>query len=61
MICPKCKKEFNQEPAISRRNKSEICPICGHREALEDAINSSAISKEEADEILKALSANEEI
>lgn len=61
MICTKCKKEFNQPPAMSRRDKSEICPICGHREALEDAINSGAMTKEEADEILKALSANEEI
>lgn len=60
MICPKCKKEFNQPPAISRIDKSEICPMCGHREALEDAVNSGAMSKEEADEILEVLIANKE-
>ena len=55
MICPKCKKEFSDKPAMSRRDKSEICPLCGHREALEDAVNSGAITQEEADEIIEAL------
>ena len=37
MICPKCKKEFNGYPAISRRdNKTKICSDCGTREALKD-------------------------
>lgn len=36
-ICPKCGKEYNDYPAISRRdNKTEICPECGQIEALED-------------------------
>lgn len=34
--CPKCKKEFTGYPAISRKdNKTEICPECGVREAIE--------------------------
>ena len=36
MICPKCKKEFSDPPAISRDdNKTEICPECGVKEAME--------------------------
>ena len=38
MICPRCNKEFSDPPALSRRdNKTNICPICGVREALEYA------------------------
>lgn len=34
--CPKCKKEFTEHPALSREdNKTEICPECGVRGALE--------------------------
>ena len=37
-VCPKCGKEYNDYPALSRRdNKTLICPECGVREALEDA------------------------
>lgn len=37
-VCPKCGKEYNDYPAISRRdNKTPICPECGVLEALEDA------------------------
>lgn len=36
-ICPICKATYDEYPAISRRdNKTEICPICGIDEALED-------------------------
>ena len=36
-ICPKCGKEYNDYPAISRHdNETEICPLCGMSEALED-------------------------
>lgn len=36
--CPKCGKEYSDRSALSRRdNKTEICPDCGMREALEDA------------------------
>lgn len=55
MICQKCKKEFSDKPAMSRRDNSEICPMCGHREALEDAVNSGAMTQEEADEIIEVL------
>ena len=35
-ICPKCGKEYVGYPAISRDdNKTEICPNCGTREALD--------------------------
>lgn len=35
-ICPKCKKEYEGYPAISRKdNKTEICSECGLLEALE--------------------------
>lgn len=34
--CPKCKKEFTEYPALSRNdNKTEICPECGVKEAVE--------------------------
>ncbi len=36
MKCPKCKKEIEGVPAISRYdNKTKICADCGTREALE--------------------------
>ena len=35
--CPRCKKEFEGHPAISRRdNKTEICSDCGIQEAIFD-------------------------
>lgn len=41
MICPKCKQEYFGCPAVSRvDNKTEICPECGVREALEAAAES---------------------
>ena len=34
--CPKCGCGYDDPPAISRDdNKTEICPSCGIREALE--------------------------
>ena len=36
-VCPKCGKEYRGYPALSRRdNKTEICPDCGQKEALDD-------------------------
>lgn len=35
-ICPKCGKEYQGHPALSRvDNATYICPECGQREALE--------------------------
>lgn len=37
-ICPKCGHAYQGYPALSRKdNRTEICPDCGIREALEDA------------------------
>ena len=34
-ICPKCGREYNCPPAISREdNETEICPVCGVVESL---------------------------
>lgn len=50
--CPKCGKEYEGYPAISRAdNETEICPECGTREALESA----GISPEKQEEILKTI------
>ena len=38
MICPKCKKEFSEQPAFSRADNSlKICTECATTEALENA------------------------
>ena len=43
--CPKCGQYYTNAPAISREdNKTEICPSCGTREAME------AFMKEKGDE-----------
>lgn len=34
--CPKCHRHYRGHPALSREdNKTEICPECGQKEALE--------------------------
>lgn len=48
-ICPKCKTFFGDRPAVSREDKSNICPDCAMREALTDA----HYTKEQQDEIVK--------
>lgn len=38
MICPICGKEFTERPALSRKDdKTEICPMCSSKEAMEAA------------------------
>lgn len=47
--CPKCGREYDEYPAISRvDNETEICPDCGMREALEGI----GISQEETEKII---------
>lgn len=37
-ICPRCNREYDGYPALSRRdNKTDICDACGTEEALIDA------------------------
>ena len=46
--CPLCGKEFNEFPAISRKdNKTEICSKCGHLEAIEVYLNAMLDNKEQ--------------
>lgn len=47
-ICPICGCEYTEHPAISRRdNKTEICPSCGTKEALEDYLTEKLQNKED--------------
>ena len=41
-VCPKCKKEYSEESAISRRKDEEICSACGIIEAMEDMMQGVA-------------------
>ncbi len=36
-ICPKCNKQYAEPPALSRIDNSEICSLCGTKEALDAA------------------------
>lgn len=45
-ICPKCGYEYTGRPALSRKdNRTEICPDCGMREAL-NAWRESILTRE---------------
>ncbi len=45
-ICPHCGRKFKEPPAISRvDNKTEVCPLCGTREAL-DALGIDRLEQE---------------
>lgn len=36
--CPKCERRYIETPVISRKDKeTEICPVCGMKEALDAA------------------------
>lgn len=51
-ICPKCGKAYKGHPAISRvDNATQICPLCGTREALEGF----GIGKEEREKIIDSI------
>ena len=46
-ICPKCGREYNCQPAISREdNETEICSVCGAVEAVE-AVNGLSLTEDE--------------
>ena len=53
--CPICNRKYSAPPAMSRRDGSDICPVCGAREGLEDA----GIRGEQAEEILKSIEKGE--
>ncbi len=54
-ICSKCGNIYRGVPALSRVDgKTQICPDCGTREALE----SIGIKMQEQDEILKIIHNN---
>ena len=51
-ICPKCGKTYTGYPALSRcDNKTEICSVCGTKEALE----AMGMSTEKQNEILRTI------
>lgn len=58
-ICKKCGKEYSEAPSISRVDGSPVCRMCGHREALEVAVQFGAISKEQSIIILAELQSGE--
>ena len=55
--CPKCNREYNSAPAISREdNETEICPMCGHTEAFMDFIkHSNELTEEQKKEMLEVI------
>lgn len=55
--CPKCGKHYKAPSAISRvDNKTQICPTCGTREALE----SLGIKGDEINKIIETIPKIEE-
>lgn len=54
--CPKCGREYTAPPALSRDdNKTEICPMCGLKEALDAA----PITEAQKADILATVEENE--
>lgn len=46
-ICPRCGRTYHEPPALSRADgKTQICPDCGTREAL-DSIGVDAAEQEQ--------------
>lgn len=60
--CPICKKEYYSAPAMSRKDSTPICPMCGHREALEAAgiVEGSSVYKALMKELGKEVRLQEE-
>lgn len=57
--CPKCKKHYNEPPAISRvDNKTKICPMCGIAEAM--VIANEIIEKRRINLTIDSLTPEEE-
>jgi transcription elongation factor Elf1 len=55
MKCPKCNKEFTERPALSREdNKTNICPQCGIKEALEALVPLKTLYAVIVDELQEA-------
>lgn len=51
-ICPFCGKEYKERPALSRRDgRTQICPDCGTREALD----SLGVCTDEQDKIIRTI------
>jgi hypothetical protein len=47
-ICPRCSKEYDEYPALSRRdNSTDICSRCGNLEAMMDFIPFERLPEEE--------------
>lgn len=56
--CPKCGKIYHGHPALSRMdNKTEICPDCGTKEAI-DSIPKHALSPQERTRLKVAATGN---
>lgn len=51
-VCPRCGQTYHGRPAVSRAdNKTQLCPDCGTREALE----SIGVDVKEQEQILEAI------
>ena len=51
-VCPRCGQTYHGRPAVSRSdNKTQLCPDCGTREALE----SIGVDGKEQEQILAAI------
>lgn len=51
-VCPRCGQAYHGRPAVSRTdNKTQLCPDCGTREALE----SIGVDVKEQDSILASI------
>ena len=51
-ICPFCGKEYKERSALSRRDgRTQICPDCGTREALD----SLGVCTDEQDKIIRTI------